>query len=177
MLLDWQSRTSVADLLRQLGWDVKLSQETGLPGITPDYKLVEYAQADARLFFTFDHLTGEHGALVAKQLREYGGKVLKIRGGPDQSPYRAVGRILFYYPEWEPFLRSQSGLADISDTKHACWLYTPSEYLQKTFPTGAKQFEEYLGRQRKKRSDAGRRKSGVPIEQHHMPLDIAKPGS
>ena len=56
-----------------------------------------YAHKRGRVFLTFDLLRGESGALVAKQICEFGGRVLKVVGGPEQDAYRAVGRILLSF--------------------------------------------------------------------------------
>jgi hypothetical protein len=39
-----------------------------------------------------------------------------VGGGPDQPPERAIGWLLFHYPEWYPFLEQQEGRVHISDT-------------------------------------------------------------
>ena len=169
LLADWQCRASVEKTLRQLGWDIVAARDTELPGTADDHELVDYAHSVGRIFLTFDRLRGASGALVAKQIREVGGRVLKVRGGPQQDSYRAVGRILFHHSEWVPFLCEQDGVADLSDLKQ-CKLFTASEYLQLAYPTGAEQFEHYLSQKRQSRSDLGKGRRTTPTEQGRMDL-------
>lgn len=169
LLADWQCRVSVEETLRQLGWDIIAARDTGLPDTAADYELVAYAHSMGRVFLTFDKLRGESGALVAKQFREFGGRVLKVQGGPQQDTYQAVGRILFHYSKWASFLTEENGVADLSDLRQ-CKLFTSSGYLQLAYRTGAKQFEDYLTRKRKDRSDRGKSRRTTPNDQGRMDL-------
>jgi len=149
-LSDSQTQQPFVELLRRLGWDVETANEAGLAGKVPDYKLVHYATQWKRIFLTFDQLRAEAGIRVARELRQNGGKVIKIMGGPDQNPYRAVGKLLFHYPEWESHLNAKNGVSVISDTKQSCKNYTPRQYHQKYHPTDANQFEKYLAKRKAK---------------------------
>ena len=169
LLADWQCRASVVDMLRQLGWDVIAARDTGLPSTAADHELVAYAHGEGRVFLTFDLLRGESGSAVARRIREFGGRVLKVRGGPQQHAYTAVGRILFHHSEWSTFLDEQDGVADLSDLRQ-CKLYTASRYLQLAHSTGATQFEDYLSQKRKARSDIGRSRRTTPAGQGCMDL-------
>lgn len=169
LLADWQCPASVVQALRGLDWDIIAARDTDLSPTAKDHECVAYAHSHGRIFLTFDKLRGQSGALVAKQIREFGGRVLKVRGGPEQNTYRAVGRILFHYSEWAPFLDEQDGVADLSDLRH-CKLFTSSKYLHLAYSTGAKQFEDYLLRKRKSRSDRGKSRQTTPDEQGRMDL-------
>jgi len=140
----------VVDILIRLEWDIETAQQAGLTGKIDDVEWIIYAREHGRIAITFDKLKADQGARVAHELRKNGGHVIRIQGGPEQDKYRAVGKLLFHYPEWYPFLTSSNGMSIIGDVRTAsCRNYTPEEYQQKFYPTDAKQFTEYL----KKRKD------------------------
>ena len=91
-----------------------------------------------------DLLRGQSGARVAAELILRGGKVIQIRNGPEQPLMKALGRLLFHYPEWQPFLTKGDGVAVISDIRNPCKLYTPQEYSQTIHDTSRPHFDEYL---------------------------------
>ena len=164
-LADFQCKQSLVETLRLLQWDVVAAHETDLPNIAPDDEVVAFAHRQGRTTLTFDKMRGESGQSVAMQIRESGGRVIRIPGGPQQSAYTSSGRLLFHHHEWHPFLTRQDGVAILSDVRHPCKLYTPKEYLKIAHPRQAQQFEDYLRRKRKPRSDKGVSRSSVPTQQ------------
>ena len=93
---------------------------------------------------TFDLLRGQSGARVAAELILRGGKVVQIRNGPEQPLMKAVGRLLFHHPEWQPFLAKSDGVAVVSDIRNDCKLYTPHKYSQTIQNIARPHFDEYL---------------------------------
>ncbi|MBA7505275.1 hypothetical protein ES706_03941 [subsurface metagenome] len=135
----------VVDLLRQLGWDIETAQQANLTGKIDDVAWVIYAREHNRIAITFDELRAEQGERVARELRQNGGHIIRIQGGPEQDKYRAVGKLLFHYPDWYPFLTNNNGVSIIADVRTAsCRNCTPEEYHQKYHPTDAEQFNRYL---------------------------------
>jgi len=110
-LTDAQTSVILVRLLRKLGWDVETVYEHGIDKEPDDSRLVGWAHAHERVFVTFDLLRNESGERVARQIRDVGGKVITVFGGPDQPVERALGRLLFHQPEWEPFLEKNDGRA------------------------------------------------------------------
>ena len=172
---DAQASRVFVDILRQLGWDVRTVYDQGTAREKQDYLHVQQATSLGRIFISFDYLRGESGAKVARELASNGGRVIKIGGGPDQSPLRAVGKLLFHHPDWEPFFRENDGFVDISDIKRNPRCYLPAAYLQRTDPTGAQQFIEYLQRRQERREERqrqprARRPQIRPRDQSEMDL-------
>src|ERR1700674_640409 len=78
-------------------------------------------------YLSFDQHRGQAGVDVATELKERGGRLIRIGGGPQQKPERALGRFLFHYPEWYPLLEKYEGKIEISDTKNNCMFYPRGE--------------------------------------------------
>ncbi len=133
-------------MLQALDHHVETAFDHGLASEKDDSRLVAYARMYGFVFLTFDDLRGEQGAKVNWEIRQRGGKVLHVGGGPEQPPERAVGRIMYHWPEWFEFLASQDGRVDLHDVKNPCKL-SPRTRLGGTVEiTDARHFDEYLDR-------------------------------
>lgn len=148
----------IVELLRRLGWDVETAEEADLARKVVEDVLVRHATTNNRIFLTLDDLKGEHGEKVSRELRENGGKVLRVSGGPAQNPYRAVGRMLYHYPDWETFLKDQNGVAAIGDLKHPCRTYFPDKYHHQFHSKDARQFDDYLAKRQQRHTTSKPRK-------------------
>jgi hypothetical protein len=162
ILTDANALGPFSELLRKLGWDVRTACDEGLAGKVGDDKLVHRATELDRIFITLDELRAQHGKDVARELRTNGGKVIQIKGGTGQHPYKALGRLLFHFIEWEQFLHVKDGVVVISDIGHNCMTYTPRRYHHRFHQTDVKQFEQYLAKRRRKLvRPRGRRKKAA----------------
>ena len=170
MRLVTDSNTSqyFVEVLRKLEWDVQTAYEAGLAGKVDDALLVRHGKKHNRIFLTFDKLRAEHGEKVARELRNNGGKVIQVKGSPGQNYYRALGKVLFHYPEWQPFLDTCDGVSVISDLRN-CKNFTPREYHHTYHPTDAEQFEKYLTKRKQKTFRRRHRRTKTPPDsQTHM---------
>jgi hypothetical protein len=131
-------------MLRAIGWEVHTVYEQGIEREKRDEILVAFARAMGCVFITFDDLRGAAGVAVGREVKRRGGKVIVIGGGPDQPPERALGRLLFHWPEWHPFLEKHDGRVNISDTKHSAKLLPRSKMQAEIRPTGHPAFDRYL---------------------------------
>lgn len=137
--------------MRQLGWNVETAQEASLTGKIDDVVWVRYARNHDRIAITFDELRAEQGVKISRELLRKGGRIIRIQGGPEQDKYRAVGKLLFHYPDWHPFLNENNGVSIIADVRTAsCNNYTPGQYHQRFYSTRAKQFIKYLQKRRQR---------------------------
>ena len=149
-----------------MGWDIETAKQAGLTGKIDDVVWVKYAREHKRISLTFDELRAEQGIRVTRELRLYGGQIIRLQGGSDQNKYRAVGRLLFYYPDWYPFLSKSDGISVISDVRNqVCKNFTPEAYHQKYHRTDAEQFKVYLGKRIKKPYKHRPRKKKIAPEQ------------
>lgn len=156
----------VVELLRQIGWNVETAHEAGLSGKVEDVDLAIYARNNKRIYITFDELRAEQGEKVSRELRKNGGHVIRIQGGADQDKFRIVGKILFHYPEWYPFLSANSGISLISDIrKQSCVNWPPKEYHHRYHRLDAEQFTEYLEKRKSRPYRPRPRKPKPPPDQ------------
>jgi hypothetical protein len=155
-------------MLRKLGWDIETAHEAKLDGKVKDVNLLIYARGHDRIFLTFDKLDGEEGENVGRELRTNGGNIIQIHGGAEQSKYRAIGKLLFYYPEWYPFQVKCDGVSVISDIKHNCINYPPEGWHHKFHKLDAEQFTAYLKKQKTKLYKRRPRKRKISSEQFRL---------
>lgn len=167
LFTDANTNQRVVELLRQLGFDVETACEAGLAGKVRDAKLLIHARENNRIYVTFDKLRAEEGAEVARELRQNGGQIIQIKGGAEQDKFRIIGKLLFHYPDWYPFLSTKNGISIISDIRKQSYQnLTPKDYHQKYHPTDAKQFTQYLAERKKKQlRRKPRRRKRPPPEQ------------
>jgi len=155
-------------MLRQLGWDIETAEEAKLTGKIPDYKWVAHARKNHRIAITFDELKGEHGEKVSRELRRYGGQVVRINGA--RNEYRAIGKLLYHFRDWYLFLQQGDGISVISDVgAHGFNNYTPQAYHQHFHKLNAKLFEEYIERRKNRPyKPRNRRTKSTPNGQEQM---------
>ncbi len=159
---------TLVELLRKLDWDIETAYEAGLAHKTLENELVHYATEQNRVFLTVDDLRGEHGEMVSRGLRENGGSVIRVSGGPPQNLYRALGKLLFHYPVWQQFLSAQHGVVIVEDLK-GCRTFPPDEYHHKFHAIDAKQFDDYLAA-RKRQTRTGSKRKKKPAHPSQLSL-------
>ena len=168
-LTDAQFPQPLVELLKKIDWDVRTAYEEGTEGEADDSRHVIHSRDLGRAFLTFDTFRAESGARVAAELILRGGKVVQIRGGPEQPLMKALGRLLFHHPEWQPFLAKNNGVAVVSDIRNPCKLYTPDEYSQTIRKLNRPHFDEYLRHwEAKGISPPRRRPRKQAAQQSHM---------
>jgi hypothetical protein len=159
----------VVDLLRKLDWDVETAKQAKLTGKMPDVVWVIYARDNHRIGITFDEIRAKQGLDIASELKLRGGKVIRIQGGPAQHPFRAIGKLLFHYEDWNQFFNECDGVCVISDTNKPCRNCTPEQYIQFYHHLNTEQFNKYLN-EYKKRPYIKRRRNPPPIADEQQPL-------
>lgn len=173
-LTDAQVNFLIVQMLRAIGWVVETVYEHGLDREKDDARLVAWAREHGFVFLSFDEFRGQTRVSVAEELRERGGRVITVGGGPDQPPERALGRLLFHYPEWFPFLQANEGRVHISDTKHNCRTYPRDAVTAEIHVSREPQFQAYLDRREAARQTPRPRRNRTrktPTEQHDLPTD------
>ena len=143
-LTDSQARISFVWTLKQLGHEVTTAVEQNLHQEKVDAKLVARAHLLGAVFLTFDDLRAQSGMEVAREIAGNGGKVIRIGGGPDQPDEKALGRLLFHWPEWHPKLEKRDGLVEISDIKQKIRWYPRGRIRMRVRPVDRPAFDEYL---------------------------------
>ena len=69
------------------------------------------------------------GIKMQEEIRDNGGKLLTISGGPEQELERAVGRILFQAPEWRKLLGQHDGWFHVSDAREGGFTWKSRQQL------------------------------------------------
>lgn len=93
-LTDAQVNALVVKMLRDLGWHVETVYEHNLGAESADERLVARAREHGFVFLTFDKFRGMTGPRVRAELRERGGKAIRLhehlprRRGSPTSPRR-----------------------------------------------------------------------------------------
>ncbi len=174
-LTDSQTSQLFVNLLLKLDWDVETVYQHKIHDDPEDFRVFAYARSLGRTFITFDDLRGESGIKVLRELRDRGGRLLQVRGGPSQ-PERALGRVYFHYPEWHPWLNDHEGRVIISDTRHSCRMMPRSRVRAVLRKIDADPFETYLESRDASRKRPLRRirRKKVPLEQGVL-MTYAKP--
>jgi len=153
----------VTAMLRLLGWDVESAEQAGLTGKIDDVKWVIHARKCNRVGVTFDELRARQGEKVSRELRRHGGKVLRINGA--YNPFRAIGKLLYHYSDWHPFLRNNDGVSVLSDVRpQGCKNYTPEEYHLHYHRIDAVLFAGYLEKRKSRPYRPRKRKYCPPPE-------------
>lgn len=131
-------------MLAALGWDIQTAQDVGLTGKIDDVEWVIHSRKVNRIAITFDELKAEQGVIISRELRRRGGKIVRVNGR--LNDYKAIGKILYHFLEWYPFLIENDGVAVLGETKpQGCTCYTPEEYHQHYHLKDSQKFaSEYL---------------------------------
>lgn len=159
-------------MLQKLGWDIETANEAGLAGKINDTKWVVHSRQQKRIAITFDELKAKQGEQVSRELRRHGGKIVRINHASNE--YHAIGKILYHFKDWYPFLTEYDGVCVISDTgPQGFKKYNPEEYHQHYHPNDAQLFTAYLEKH-KNRPYKPRSKKPKPIldNQPHLSQDI-----
>lgn len=143
-LTDAQTRKEFGDMLRSLGWQVDTVYQHGLGEEKNDANLISWARSFGFVFVTFDLLTKEQGFQVNREIKRRGGKVIVIHGGPEQDPQRALGRMLFHWPDWFLLLEKQHGRLEIKDLRQGIKFIPRGRLSGRVLPVGEDAFDPYL---------------------------------
>ena len=148
---------------------METAQQAKLTSKIPDVEWVIHARDNHRIGITFDELKAKQGLDIASELKLRGGKVIRIQGGPEQHPFRAIGKLLFHYEDWYEFFYDYDGVCVISDTRRPCRTCTPEQYIQHYHHLDTEQFNKYLD-EYKHRPYIKRRRKPKPIAEEQQPL-------
>ncbi len=88
---------------------------------------------------------------IAAELRDHGGRVIRIGGGPEQPVERAIGKFLFHYPEWSPWLEVNEGKVEIMDVAQRLRMRTRDDIHVEIRSIEGQQCEPYLDEKKKAR--------------------------
>ena len=169
-LADIQTSILFVRALRLLGWDIARAQDHNQDA-KADESVLHVATSLNRVLITFDYFRPPTRVRVATELRDYGGRVIRIGGGPDQATERAIGKLLFHHPDWHPWLEANEGKVEIRDITQKLTLRSRSDIHAEIRHVDGDQFEPYLDHKkelRKRPLNRKPRKRKIAPEQKHL---------
>lgn len=169
-LADIQAPIQFVRMLRELGWDVARAQDHNQDGKS-DETVLSTATSLNRVLISFDYFRPPTRVRIATELRDRGGRVIRIGGGPDQGPERALGKFLFHYAEWCPWMEANEGKIEISDIAQKLKMRARDDIHVEIRRVDGTQFDDYLedkAKARKRPLNRKPRRRKTPSEQKHM---------
>lgn len=172
-LTDAQTNILVVRMLQAIGWEVETVYDHGLDHEPDDARLVAWARDHGFVLLSFDEFRKDTRIRVDAELRERGGRVITVGGGPQQPPERAVGRLLFHHPEWYPWLSATEGRVHISDTKHNSRMLARGQERSELKVEHEPHFDAYLQRRAATRQGRStrRRKRAISDDQGGLGIE------
>ncbi len=144
----------MAQLITNIGWDVRTSLEEGRARDIEDHVWSRQSDAEQlaiardldRILISFDQFKGKDGAEVAAELHLNGGWIIQIASGPDQPIYRALAKLLWHYDQWTTFLGTQHGAVLLRDLRQNPDVYTVEAYRATKLISDSTRhyFDEYM---------------------------------
>ncbi len=109
LLLDGDIYPELADYLRAVGFDVSFAPR-GSKLIRDDVKVLRLARKQGRILVCHDqHNDKETRLRLYPELHNHGGKILQIGGDSSQMVLTALGKILVWRENWEPWFIENDG--------------------------------------------------------------------
>ncbi len=109
LLLDGDIDPELAIYLRAVGFEVTLAPR-GSKLIRDDVKVLRLARKQGRILVCHDqHSDKETRLRLYPELYSHGGKILQIGGDSSQLAVTALGKVLVWRENWEPWFRENDG--------------------------------------------------------------------
>lgn len=160
-------------MLRGIGWDIATVQQHNLESVDDDAILVAAARKMNRVLLSFDYMKGMQRVSVADELRNNGGRLIRVGGGPDKPAERSVGKLLFHYETWYPWLEVNEGRVEIADIKQRCSMIHRAEIRAGVRQVDTPPFDPYLEAKKERRKAPIKRRGSrktVPSQQGALVL-------
>lgn len=122
----------MVNALRALGWNIAsvYDSNVSIAGERRDWVVLAWARSQQMVLLTLDKMRHKGvGIRMQEEIRDNGGKLLTISGGPEQHLTRAVGRLLAHAVEWERRLTHSDGWFQIKDHRDAGFTWKSREQL------------------------------------------------
>lgn len=109
LLLDGDIDPELAIYLRAVGFKVRFAPR-GSSLIRDDVKVLRLARKQGRILVCHDqHSDKETRLRLYPELHTHGGKILQIGGDSSQWVLTALGKVLVWREQWEPWFRQNDG--------------------------------------------------------------------
>lgn len=109
LLLDGDIDPELADYLRAVGFEVRFAPR-GSKLIRDDVKVLRLARKQGRILVCHDqHSDKETRLRLYPELFSRGGKILQIGGDSSQTVLTALGKVIVWRENWEPWFRGNDG--------------------------------------------------------------------
>lgn len=164
-LSDAQSPEPLVASLVVMGWDIQTARNHGLEMEKRDEKIVAAARAMGRIVLSFDMYEGETRVAVENELRQHGGKVITVKGGPSQQPDEAIGKLYYHRPKWRAFFTAFDGWVEIRDLatgQTACHIRRATDLDSRVQYDEIEQMKAYLKAQKPPRKKVKKPRQAQP---------------
>ena len=135
------NRLSEIDELR-INWSATSVYQIDRSGI-PDIDQLIFARTNDMILLTCDQFRGQDGLALRAELQTNGGKIIRVAGGPQQTPHEAIAKLLICFNQWSARLAKEDGVAIITGTSSKWEFRTPAEFAARLTRTDAQQFSGY----------------------------------
>ena len=168
LLLDGDIDPELAGYLRAVGFDVCFAPR-GSSLIRDDVKVLRFARKQGRILVCHDqHRDKETKLRLYPELYSRGGKILQIGGDSSQMILTALGKILIWRENWEPWFRDNDGVVIVhkdSWVPRSAFQLASVRISQKRYDIGPVSF-----RPKRKPRKKSIRKIVIPPEQQKLSI-------
>lgn len=135
LLLDADVNVELEPLLKAIGFYTQFALRVGV-NIRSDLSILRWARRHRYILVCHDKFRDNQTRIeLYPELYHRGGRIIQIAGGPEQDPYRSLGKLLLYRDTWVEWFKDHDGIVILSPNqiklKDAHKLYT---VIQKKMP-------------------------------------------
>ena len=118
--------------------------DIGRSGLVDKEQLI-FARENGFVLMTCDQYRHQDGQALRAELLTNGGKIIQLRGGPEQPAHQAVAKILMHFSAWREKFSMENGVATFQ-AANAFRFRNPSRFAHNMSQTGEEQLIEYESR-------------------------------
>lgn len=110
-----------------LNWEATSIYDIGLTE-KDDVEQLIFARSNCMVLVTCDKYGGQGGQELRAELRDNGGKIIRITGGPQQPPHVAIAKLMIRSEQWQSRLKNDDGVVIITGVSGDIKFRTPEEF-------------------------------------------------
>ena len=125
-----------------LNWEATSIYDIDLTG-KDDVEQLIFARSNCMVLVTCDKYSGQGGQDLRAELRDNGGKIIRITGGPQQPPHVAIAKLMIRAEQWQPRLKNEDGVVIITGVSGDIKFRTPEEFAGRLARVETQQLARY----------------------------------
>ncbi len=87
-----------------------------------------FARSKGTVLVTCDQYRGQGGQELRAELRDHGGKIIRVTVGPQQPPHVAIAKLMIRSEQWTQRLKKEVGVAIITGVSGDLKFRTPEKF-------------------------------------------------